>query len=115
MLYSRRHHAAEVCSASIYDPRHDWCWAHVENEEQARALGEGWVESPADLPPRGEMPIHAPEPVAPAVVDPHAGPVDLGPKSHPDSKPDELTGIGAGSVGVAKPEDTADAAESYGD
>jgi hypothetical protein len=35
MLYSRQHHAEEY-AASVYDPRHDWCWVHVENEEQAQ-------------------------------------------------------------------------------
>lgn len=69
MLYSRQHHAEDGCSASIYDPRHDWCWAHVENDEQAKALGSGWVESPADLPPRGETPIDAPEPAVKPVAE----------------------------------------------
>lgn len=76
MLYSRQHHAAEGVTASVYDERHDYVWANVENEEQASALGSGWVESPADLPPRGDSPIYPPiapvkpvesiEPVQPA-------------------------------------------------
>lgn len=66
MLYSRQHHAVENCEASTYDRRHDWCWAHVANEEQAKALGSGWIENPAELPPRGDTPLHAPPVAAPA-------------------------------------------------
>lgn len=107
MLYSRQHHAEGECESSFYDPRHDWCWVHVANEREAKALGDGWVDNPADLPPRGETPIAAP------VAEPQPAAVDLGPKSHPDGRPDELTGIGAGSVGVAKPEDAAKDAAFY--
>lgn len=69
MLYSRSHHVEGTVAASFYDSRHDWVWAHVENEDEAKKLGAGWVEDPAQLPPRGEIPIHAPpapvvEPVA---------------------------------------------------
>lgn len=60
MLFSRQHHANEGVGASTYDPRHDYVWAHVENEEQASALGSGWVDDPAELPPRGDIPIDAP-------------------------------------------------------
>lgn len=59
MLYSRSHHAEGTIEASFYDARHDWVWAHVANQEEADKLGSGWVEDPADLPPRGEIPLHA--------------------------------------------------------
>lgn len=64
MLFSRSHHAVEGVSASIYDPRHDWVWAHVANADAAVKLGAGWFEDPAELPARGEIPLHAPEPPA---------------------------------------------------
>jgi hypothetical protein len=60
MLYSRQHHAVEGVAASVYEQRHDFVWVQVENEDQAKALGDGWVESIAELPPRGEMSLHAP-------------------------------------------------------
>lgn len=66
MLYSRTHHAEKDIEASVYDKRHDAVWAHVRNEEEAAKLGAGWVESLAELPPRGELPLHAPgEPAEP--------------------------------------------------
>lgn len=68
MLFSRQHHAAEGVEASVYDPRHDYVYTHVADEEQAGKLGSGWVENPAELPPRGDIPINAPDTVAPPVV-----------------------------------------------
>jgi hypothetical protein len=68
MFYSRQHHAVEGIAASTYYPRHDMTGVIVENEDQFKALGDGWVENPADLPPRGEpgsdafIPIAAPPP-----------------------------------------------------
>jgi hypothetical protein len=60
MLYSRSHHAVDGVAASTYYPRHDMTFVTVENEDQLKALGPGWVENPADLPARGEIPIAAP-------------------------------------------------------
>ena len=68
MFYSRQHHAVEGIAASTYYPRHDMTGVIVENEDQFKALGDGWVENPADLPPRGEpgsegfIPLAAPAP-----------------------------------------------------
>jgi hypothetical protein len=59
MLYSRTHHAEEGVGASVYEPRHDFVWAHVANEDEAKKLGSGWVEDISELPPRGEIPLHA--------------------------------------------------------
>lgn len=59
MLYSRQHHAVEGVPASTYYPRHDMVFVTVENEEQMQLLGKNWVENPADLPARGEIPIDA--------------------------------------------------------
>jgi hypothetical protein len=59
MLYSRSHHAEEGIGASVYEPRHDFVWAHVANEDEAKKLGSGWVEDISELPPRGEIPLHA--------------------------------------------------------
>lgn len=61
MLFSRQHHAAEGIASSVYDPRHDYVWVHVANEDEAKALGSGWVDSVAALPPRGDIPVDAPE------------------------------------------------------
>lgn len=62
MLYSRQHHAVEGVPASTYYPRHDMVFVTVENEEQMQLLGKNWVENPADMPARGEIPIDAPAP-----------------------------------------------------
>jgi hypothetical protein len=70
MLYSRQHHAADGVAASIYEPRHDFTTAIVENDDQLKILGDGWVENPADLPPRGEIPIAAPPPKASDLPEP---------------------------------------------
>lgn len=59
MLYSRTHHAEDGVGASIYEPRHDFVWAHVANDDEAKKLGSGWVEDPSELPARGEIPLHA--------------------------------------------------------
>jgi hypothetical protein len=72
MLYSRQHHAVEGVVASTYYPRHDFVFVIVENKEQFDALGDGWVESIDDLPPRGEIPINAPAPAPAAKVEPKA-------------------------------------------
>jgi hypothetical protein len=60
MLYSRQHHAIDGVAASTYYPRHDFTFVVVDNEDQLKSLGSGWVENPNDLPPRGEIPITAP-------------------------------------------------------
>jgi hypothetical protein len=60
MMYSRQHHAVRDIAASTYYPRHDFVFATVENADEANKLGEGWVEDSSKLPPRGEIPIHAP-------------------------------------------------------
>jgi hypothetical protein len=75
MLYSRQHHAVEGVAASTYYPRHDLTFVTVENKEQLDALGEGWVENIADLPPRGDIPIEAPPLAKKELPDPdhHAG------------------------------------------
>jgi hypothetical protein len=62
MLYSRQHHTVPGIAASIYEPRWDMVHVHVDNEDQAKKLGSGWIENPAELPPRGDTPIHAPMP-----------------------------------------------------
>lgn len=69
MLYSRSHHAEGTVSASFYDARHDWVWAHVANQDEAAKLGAGWVEDTAELPPRGDIPLHLP-PAAAGVEEP---------------------------------------------
>lgn len=61
MLFSRQHHAVEGIAASEYHARGDMTFVIVENEDQLKALGDGWVDSPADLPPRGDTPITAPD------------------------------------------------------
>lgn len=58
MLYSRTHHTEKAIPDSHYDRRHDFVWVHVANEDEAKVLGSGWVENPADLPPRGDIPLH---------------------------------------------------------
>jgi hypothetical protein len=60
MLYSRQHHAIDGVAASTYYPRHDFTFVTVDNEDQLKSLGSGWVENPNDLPPRGDIPISAP-------------------------------------------------------
>lgn len=65
MLFSRRHHNVEGVEASQYDARHDHCFVVVANEEQEKALGDGWVDALDKLPPRGDTPIDAPARVAP--------------------------------------------------
>ncbi len=60
MLFSRQHHNVEGVEASVYDARHDHCFVHVANEDQADALGGGWIEDHTKLPPRGDLPITAP-------------------------------------------------------
>jgi|SRR5882762_1947636 len=60
MLFSRTHHAEKDIEASVYDKRHDAVWAHVRSDEEAAKLGSGWVESLAELSPRGDLPLHAP-------------------------------------------------------
>lgn len=69
MLYSRTHHAVDGIAASVYMPRHDAVAVHVESDEQAKALGDGWHEHLDHLPPRGEIPLHAPKHAKPAVMD----------------------------------------------
>lgn len=59
MLYSRSHHAEKDVAASIYDARHDFVWAHVANEDEAKKLGPDWFEDVSELPPRGEILLHA--------------------------------------------------------
>jgi hypothetical protein len=54
MLYSREHHAVEGVAASVFDPRHDHMWVHVENEDQEHALGAGWIADHTQLPPRAQ-------------------------------------------------------------
>lgn len=66
MLYSRTHHADRTVAPSYYDPRHDWAWVHVADEDQAKQLGEGWVENPVDLPLRGDIPLYPPVKADPA-------------------------------------------------
>lgn len=68
MLFSRQHHAVESVPASVYDARHDYVWVHVNSDDEAKALGDGWVDDPAKLSERGEIPIAVPvpEPVQPA-------------------------------------------------
>lgn len=68
MLYSRQHHADGDVAPSVYDQRGDYVWVHVANEDEAKSLGSGWVQSIDDLPPRGETPIDAPLPAAPVPV-----------------------------------------------
>lgn len=62
LLYSRRHHIVPGIEPSIYDPRHDWVWTYVINEEQRNKLGADWMSDPAALPPRGGIPLQAPSP-----------------------------------------------------
>lgn len=76
MLYARTHHAEHGIAASVYDRRHDWVHASVNSADEAAKLGPEWKENPADLPERGELPIHAelkpisePEPPAEAVIE----------------------------------------------
>lgn len=69
MLYSRRHHAVAGIEPSVYLPRHDAVAVHVANEEQAKELGEGWIESLDHLPPRGETPLNAPAPIGAPAAD----------------------------------------------
>lgn len=59
MLFSRQHHVEKDIPASIYDPRHDYTWVHVANEDEASKLGSGWVENSSDLPERGDIPVHS--------------------------------------------------------
>ena len=61
MMFSRTHHAEPGVAASVYDKRHDAVWAHVASAEEAVKLGAGWFEKLADLPARGEIPLHAPK------------------------------------------------------
>lgn len=60
MLFSRTHHAEDGVAASVYDKRHDLVWVHVANAEEAGKLGGEWVDDIGKLPPRGEIPLHAP-------------------------------------------------------
>jgi hypothetical protein len=80
MLYSRTHHIEEGIAASHYDARHDYVWVHVANEEQAAKLGSGWVDKPSELPPRGEIPVHA-EPKA--VAEPAEKPIEVAKEAEP--------------------------------
>ena len=59
MLYSRTHHSDPAIAPSYYDKRHDMVHVHVASAEEADKLGAGWFENIADLPPRGEIPLHA--------------------------------------------------------
>lgn len=67
MLFSRSFPESGAVGA-YYAARHDHVWVHVENDEQASALGSGWVEDAVKLPPRGDIPLYpaAKEPVAEA-------------------------------------------------
>ena len=58
MMFSRSH--PENGHPGTYDARHDHVHAIVANEEEAAALGSGWVDSIHDLPPRGDIPVHLP-------------------------------------------------------
>ena len=60
MLFSRTHHAEEAVAASVYDKRHDAVWVHVASEDEATKLGAGFVDDLGKLPPRGDLPLHAP-------------------------------------------------------
>lgn len=60
MLYSRTHHSDIAIAPSYYDKRHDYVHCHVASAQEAAKLGSDWKENPADLPERGETPIHAP-------------------------------------------------------
>lgn len=52
MLYSREAHGE---LPSTYDKRNDFHWIHVNNEEEAKGAGEGWVENLSDLPERAPV------------------------------------------------------------
>lgn len=65
MLYSRRHHAEDIFTPSIYDARGDYTWVNVINADEEAKLGGDWVDNIAKLPPRGDTPVHA-EPKAPS-------------------------------------------------
>jgi hypothetical protein len=60
MLFSRTHHTEDGVAASIYDKRHDAVWVHVASEDEAKKLGSGFVDDLGKLPPRGDLPLHAP-------------------------------------------------------
>lgn len=62
MLYAMRHHSIKGIEASVYDPRNDFVWAKVNSDAEAASLGDGWVDDPAKLSPRGDTPIDAPKP-----------------------------------------------------
>jgi hypothetical protein len=70
MLFSRSH--PENGHPGTYDPRHDHVSAIVANEDEASALGSGWVDSIHDLPPRGDIPVHLPNAKARATPPAHA-------------------------------------------
>lgn len=125
MLYSRSHHVEGTVTASFYDARHDWVWAHVANEDEAKRLGAGWVEDPAQLPPRGDIPLHLALETVANVIGPEDQPyhpygpdgAKLGAELRvrlpgdyvaPDSS--EVPAVGAGLAGAPAPEEVNDKA-----
>jgi hypothetical protein len=52
MLYSRTLPAAELGYESHVNLRHDHVGVIVNSEDDAKKLGSGWIENPADLPKR---------------------------------------------------------------
>lgn len=63
MLYSRTLPAPELGYKSYLSLRHDHVGVIVNNEEDAKKLGPGWIENPADLPKRDKGEVGQFEPV----------------------------------------------------
>jgi hypothetical protein len=57
MLYGRTGPDPMLGFESHYDPRHDHIGVVVNNEDDAKKLGSGWVEDPSELPAREEKPV----------------------------------------------------------
>lgn len=83
MLFSRQHHAVDGVSASVYDARHDYVIAIVNSDDEAKALGDGWVDDPAKLAERGDVPVAAPVPDPAPVIEPQADPLPAAPATLP--------------------------------